>query len=71
MFKQELGISPGKYVLKIKMDKVCQFLGERNISIQEVGFATGYDDIAHFYRAFKNYTKMTPKEYRRKYFPIG
>lgn len=53
------------------MDKVCQFLGERNISIQEVGFSTGYDDIVHFYRAFKKYTKMTSKEYRMKYFPIG
>lgn len=71
VFRKTLGMSPGKYLQKIRMDKACQLLCERRVPIKGIGLLVGYEDVAHFYRAFYKYTGTTPKQYRDEHYPIG
>ncbi|GAA0180178.1 AraC family transcriptional regulator [Clostridium sediminicola] len=43
------------------------YLKDKNISNDEIAFLIGYSDSNAFRRAFRNWTGMTPSEYRNKY----
>ena len=36
-----------------------------DVSLLEIGYAVGYSDPAHFSNAFRRWTGMSPKDYRR------
>jgi len=40
-------------------------LGNREAKIIDAAFAAGYDDPAHFARAFRRIAGVTPREFRR------
>ena len=41
----------------------------RSVPIAEVALSVGYSDQAHFTRAFKVLTGLTPQEFRRQNLP--
>lgn len=43
------------------------YLKDINMSNDEIAFLIGYSDVNAFRRAFRNWTGMTPREYRDKY----
>jgi AraC-like DNA-binding protein len=66
-FKAEMGISPGNYFLKARINASAKLLRETPLPIKEIARRTGYDELPHFYRAFKTVLGTTPKRYRRKH----
>lgn len=64
--KKITGMSPNKYILKIKMEHAKALLTDTTLSISEVGYKIGVDDSAYFYRLFKNYYGMSPSQYRKQ-----
>ncbi|MGS5404551.1 helix-turn-helix domain-containing protein [Acinetobacter junii] len=38
---------------------------KNELSIQEISESLGYADVSHFSRAFKNWTGVTPKAFRK------
>lgn len=44
--------------------KAKYYLTNSHMSLSEVAFATGYTELSSFVRAFKNWTGITPNEYR-------
>ena len=42
-------------------------LEEDRLTIQEVGIAVGYDDVAFFRNLFKRHSGLTPGAYRERY----
>ncbi|MEG0689328.1 MAG: AraC family transcriptional regulator [Hungatella sp.] len=66
-FKSKTGTNFRDYVSGIKMEYAKHLLATAHANISEVSYAVGYDDYRSFYRAFKNYTGMTPSEYQAKY----
>ena len=66
LFKECYGISPGQYMLKIKIDKAKQLLKTGTLTVTEISAKCGYSNVYHFCEIFKKKTGMTPTEYRKK-----
>lgn len=64
-FKRETGVSPGAYLIKLRMEKASQLLGTTFLSIKQIAAEVGYNSSRDFGRHFKSYFDVTPSEYRR------
>ena len=64
IFKKKCGISPKKYILRIKINYSCGLLHNRTLSISQIAFLSGFSDIYLFSRQFKNIMGISPTEYR-------
>lgn len=65
-FKKAMGLSPYKYILKLRMDQACKLLVYSEDSIKTIALRLGYNDQHHFSNVFRNYYKLTPTEYRNR-----
>lgn len=63
-FKRELGMSPIEYILNEKIKYAKKLLSNPNIQVNEVSYATGFEDCNYFIRLFKKYEGVTPKQYQ-------
>lgn len=66
LFRQELGISPQKYLKLIKIEKATYMLCYTCRRIEEIAEMTGFTDRYHFSRAFKQERGTSPAAYRKK-----
>ncbi len=69
-FAKQLGTSPGKYLLNLRMNEASRLLRETLTPIKEIAQLIGYSSIVPFYHSFKTRFKMTPKEYRDNHLPL-
>ncbi len=63
-FKKEKGVTINNYLTTVRMEKAKELLGSAVVSIQDAASMVGYADANYFARAFKNYTGMTPSQFR-------
>jgi AraC-like DNA-binding protein len=49
----------------VRMNLAVDYLAETGLSIKQVARILGYADSTNFYRAFKNWHKCTPSDFRR------
>jgi len=68
-FSAEIGESPIKYLLKYKIKKAKELLSDRNMNIQRIALATGFQDQYYFSRMFKKLEGLSPTEFRKRFFP--
>ncbi|MEL7250252.1 MAG: AraC family transcriptional regulator [Bacteroidota bacterium] len=61
-FKQQLGVSPLRYLLGLKLDRAKELM-QNNQSLSEVALATGFYDQSHFNRYFKRFMGLNPTQY--------
>ena len=61
-FKQQLGVSPLRYLLGLKLDRAKELM-QNCQSLSEVALATGFYDQSHFNRYFKRYMGLKPTQY--------
>ncbi len=64
LFRQQTGITVSDYINKIRIDEAARILSSTNYNIKKVMDMVGYDNESTFYKKFKTYTGMTPKEFR-------
>ena len=62
--KDELGITPSKFIKKVKLHKAIQLLKGSDIRINEVAYETGFNDPSYFTRIFKAEMGVSPQEFR-------
>lgn len=65
-FKEETGWTFSAYMMRLKMEEAKRLLENPTFRVHEVANRVGYENIYHFSRAFKNYTGLSPKEYRKQ-----
>lgn len=65
IFKQQTGMSFSMYLNKLRIERAKCMLRESNENILEISLDCGYNNIAYFNRVFKQYSGMSPREYRR------
>ena len=65
VFTGQIGMSPMKYIQKIRMEKARRLL-ETNATITEIALSLGYPNLYTFTRAFKMYFQMSPQAVRAK-----
>jgi transcriptional regulator GlxA family with amidase domain len=66
-FKAATGETPLVYLQRLRTDAAKRFLEEDRMTIQEVGLAVGYEDVAFFRDLFKRHVGLTPGAYRGRY----
>ena len=64
-FKNQFGMPPTKYIIKLRLDHASELLLSTDLSVEEIGYASGYNDINFFSRIFKQYMGVSPLSYRR------
>jgi AraC family transcriptional regulator of arabinose operon len=65
VFKDEMGISPGKYLRRIRIQKASSLLATSRLSVKQIMAMAGYDNKSHFVRQFRKEFHITPSEYRK------
>lgn len=63
LFQGYLGVSPGKYISKIRLEESKVLLSSRQMSIGEVAAQLGYSSIQHFSKQFHLLYGYTPSAY--------
>ncbi|MFD2033518.1 substrate-binding domain-containing protein [Belliella marina] len=64
--KSALGYSVNDYINKVRLKKAKFLLGNKEHSIAEIAFQTGFKTAAYFSTVFKNTYDLTPSEFREK-----
>ena len=59
------GMGCNEYITKIRMEKAIQYIKESNLTFTEISEKVGYNTSSYFSSAFKQYTGMTPTQYRK------
>lgn len=62
-FKEVMGMNISKYIISLRMRKAFIMLKTKQFSIAKVAEAVGYSSPFYFSKAFKKYTKISPKQY--------
>ena len=66
IIKKSFGVSFREKLSKIRIANAKKMLAETGLEIRDIAEACGYSSYNGFYLAFREKTKMTPNEYRRK-----
>lgn len=62
LFKKYTHCTIITYLHRIRIEKAVELL-EKGISIKEVSFQTGYENLNHFYKYFKQFRQETPGDF--------
>lgn len=68
VFKQNLGISISDYIREKKIEKATHLLRYSDKSIIDIANYLSFSSQSHFIQTFEDFTGMTPKKYRNKYY---
>lgn len=63
-FKQSTGLSPHKFLTKMRMDQACMLLESSDRSIGEISTAMGFAKANLFATAFKRHVGLQPRLYK-------
>lgn len=66
VLKDEIGMTPHKYLMKKRCDKAKELLLFSDHTIDLIGQMAGFTSQSHFAAAFRSMTGMSPTEYRRR-----
>lgn len=66
-FQAQFGESPGKWLLRQRLDRSADLLRNSGMNVTEVAFESGFQDVSHFSRVFKERFGTTPVAFRQKF----
>jgi transcriptional regulator GlxA family with amidase domain len=64
-FARALGISPGSYYLRLRLQTAQRLISDTQLSIREVAVRCGFDSLSSFSRAFKRQYGDSPMKLRQ------
>jgi AraC-like DNA-binding protein len=64
-FKLHFGLTPHQYLTCRRIEKAKNLLEKTGLSISEVCFSIGFEDLSSFGELFKKYYSLSPENYRR------
>ena len=64
-FRAKVGITFTDWLRQVRIRKAMKLMKASDFSITEVAFEVGFGDIRTFERAFKQYTRRTPREFKK------
>ncbi|KAF0235988.1 MAG: AraC family transcriptional [Prolixibacteraceae bacterium] len=66
MFKKYTGVSPGQYLLQLRITRAKELLISTDKSIKEISYELGFQSIFYFSNMFKKKEGVTPSYFRNK-----
>jgi AraC-like DNA-binding protein len=64
-FRQHFQEPPGKWLIRKRLEYAAALLHSTKLSVTEVVFESGFEDVSHFSRAFKERFSSSPSAYRQ------
>jgi AraC-like DNA-binding protein len=71
LFKNETRLSPGEYLIKLRMEKASHLLSTSFLSIKQIMAVVGCGNRKTFVGHFKRYFDLAPSQYRKRAFSIA
>ena len=62
--KDKSGLTFGEHVTNIRMKRAKTLLKNGNMTVENIAYSVGYQNVEHFNRVFKKNFEMTPVQYR-------
>ncbi|MEN9917948.1 MAG: HTH-type transcriptional activator Btr [Bacteroidota bacterium] len=66
-FKLSTGQTFSKYIIDIRLGHASQLLVNTTMSVSEICYKCGYNNVSNFNRLFKDNKKLTPSEFRESF----
>ena len=66
LFKNSFGLTPNRYVIKLKTEYAKQLLISTDLSVSKISELCGFSDIYYFSKTFKAETDQTPSNFRKQ-----
>jgi YesN/AraC family two-component response regulator len=60
------GQSANEFIRTLRLKRAAQLLVQKQLTIAEVTYAVGFNDLQYFRESFKKYFGMTPSEYEAR-----
>lgn len=68
LFKKVVGQSPMQYLVELRMNKAKHLLiSQPQMSVRQISEILGFEDQHYFSRVFKNYTDLSPIQFREEH----
>jgi transcriptional regulator GlxA family with amidase domain len=65
-FKRALGMGPGTYYLRLRLQAACRLLTDTRLSVQAIAVRSGFGSHSAFSRIFRSHHALSPSDYRRR-----
>lgn len=62
-FKSSFQITPQKWIKEKRLDKALSILSQKEMSVTQLAYEVGYENISYFIKEFKNRVGQSPKQY--------
>jgi AraC-like DNA-binding protein/mannose-6-phosphate isomerase-like protein (cupin superfamily) len=66
-FKEKTGKSLSEYVNDMRIGYACRLIIDGKLSVSQISYESGFNNLSNFNRTFKGHTKMTPTEYFQRF----
>ena len=66
-FKLRTGRTLPEYVNTLRIGRACEMLAEGTWKVADIAMECGFANLANFNRHFRGITKLSPREYRRRF----
>jgi len=66
-FRQSTGKTPTHYINELRIGLACRLLIDTDQSISTISLESGFNNLSHFHRRFREFKSMTPREFRKRY----
>ena len=70
-FKRYVGMSPSEYQIYLRMSKAKEMIRNSKLSIGQIAYSVGMENLGYFTRRFKKQEGMTPQKYRKLWPVLG
>jgi len=65
-FKDMTGTTPINYLLTYRIERAARKLLGTDLSVTQIAYDCGFNDLSYFIKTFKAFKHTSPKEYRKK-----
>ncbi|PCJ56797.1 MAG: hypothetical protein COA79_17745 [Planctomycetota bacterium] len=66
-FKSELGMPPGEFITRKKIDYAKELLSKGSLTITDISYKLNFSNSQYFSSVFKKYTQQTPTEFQKQF----
>ncbi|MFM0362142.1 GlxA family transcriptional regulator [Paraburkholderia sediminicola] len=63
-FRQEIGVTPTEFVLRVRLEKACHMLADTDLPADKIARRTGLGSGDRLAKLFRQHLSMSPTEYR-------
>lgn len=64
-FSEIYNESPGKWLTRRRVEHAANLMSNTDLNVTQAAFESGFEDLSHFSRVFKEKTGKNPSEYKR------